>query len=148
LDWGSGQAENLNISNLCSEMRDDLKYFRKFHTSYPEKFTLIKFEDLSTDPFSNAQLLNNRIGIPFTVLVKNFIDLNTNIKSYDKRNENPYATERNSSKIAYEWINSLNQTFNLIAQDFCRDILQCLTSITFSQKVKYKYFQKNILLIK
>ncbi len=129
MDWGSGQAENLNISNLCSEMRDDLKYF-------------------PTDPFSNAQLLNNRIGIPFTVLVKNFIDLNTNIKSYDKRNENPYATERNSSKIAYEWINSLNQTFNLIAQDFCRDILQCLTSITFSQNVKYKYFQKNILLIK
>jgi hypothetical protein len=124
LDWGSGTEESLNISNLCAEMREDLNYFRKFETIYPQKFTLIRFEDLSIDPFSNAKLLYNRIGIPFTEKVKSFINENTNINSSDKRNENPYATSRNSSKIAYGWVNSLNQTFNIKAQDICRDILK------------------------
>jgi hypothetical protein len=124
LDWGSDLEENLNISNLCAEMKEDLNYFRKFETLYPQKFTLIRFEDLSNDPFSNVKLLYSRIGIPFTEKIESFINGNTNINSSDIRNEDPYSTSRNSSKIAYEWMNSLNRTFNIKAQDICGDILK------------------------
>jgi hypothetical protein len=123
-NYSSDLEENLNISNLCAEMREDLNYFRKFQTLYPQNFTLIRFEDLSIDPFSNAKLLYNRIGIPFTEKVKSFINGNTNINSTDERNENPYENSRNSRKIAYGWISSLNRTFNIKAKDICRDILK------------------------
>jgi hypothetical protein len=126
LYWGSDQVRNLNLSKLCSEIREDLYYFRKFHKKYPQNFTLIKFEDLSNDPIPKAKAIYERIGIPFDQSVQQFLNENTNISSNDVRNIYPFATSRNSSKIADAWINVLNKSVIIEAQTICGDILRKL----------------------
>lgn len=126
LYWGSDQATNLNLSKLCSEIREDLYYFRKFQKKYPQKFTLVKFEDLSKDPISNSKAIYEKIGIPFDQNVQQFLNESTNISSNDIRNIYPFATARNSSKIADAWVNSLNISVIIEAQTNCGDVLRKL----------------------
>jgi hypothetical protein len=113
-----------DISSLCSEMRQDLHSFNQFKKLYPSKFTLIKYEDLSTDPITNTKLLLNKFNIPYSASVRRYLRSHTNASFSDFTKRNPYTTTRNSKSVAYEWMQTLNITDILQVQNTCGDLLE------------------------
>jgi hypothetical protein len=124
LQWGEDSAKFQNITYICEEIRDDLFYFHKFQTDHPERFTIIRFEDLANDPLSNAKMLYQRTGFNFTPEVSKFISENTNISSSDQRNNDIFNTARNSRTIPNKWMKTLDK--NIIKESLinCKDILK------------------------
>lgn len=122
--WCTQRTNCSDISSLCSEMRQDLYSFKQFKKTYPSRFTLMRFEDLSTDPTTNAKLLLNKFGIPYSASIRRFLKIHTNSTSSDFTKRNPYTTTRNSKSVAYEWMQTLNMTDILKVQNICGDLLQ------------------------
>lgn len=122
--WCSKKSNCSDISSLCSEMRQDLNSFKQFKKIYPSRFTLVKYEDLSTDPNTYAKQLLDQFSIPYSASVKRFLKVHTNSRSSDYSKRNPYTTIRNSKSVAYEWMQTLNMTDILQVQNTCGDLLQ------------------------
>jgi len=124
--WCTQQNNCSDIGSLCHEMREDLNSFKQLKKAYPSKFTLIRFEDLSTNPITNTKRLLNKFGIPYSASVRRFLTTHTNSTSTstDLTKRNPYTTIRNSKSVAYEWMQTLNMTDILQVQNICGDLLR------------------------
>ena len=72
-------AQIVNSTTLCSEIREDLFYFKKFQTQYPEKFSFIKYEELTENPVQVGKELFERINVTFSNNVKIFLQTHTKV---------------------------------------------------------------------
>ena len=122
--WCSHKANCSEVNSLCSEMRDDIRTFRRLQTTYPSKLTLLRYEDLSSDPSTHAKAILKRTGIPYSASVHRFLRTHTNSTFSDISKRNPYTTIRNSKSVAFEWKQTLNMSDILEVQKTCADVLQ------------------------
>ena len=122
--WCSQKTNCSDINYMCSEMRDDISSFKRLKEKYPSKLTLIKYEDLATDPTNSAKLLLKRTGIPYSATVRRFLQTHTNSTISESSKRNPYTTTRNSKSIAFEWIQTLNKSDIFQVQNICGDLLR------------------------
>lgn len=76
------------------------------YRSKPDKFKIIRYEDVAYDPQTWARRIHEFAGIEFNQEVDDWIEENTNIQGL-----NPYGSTRNSSKTAENWRNLVNDKF-------------------------------------
>lgn len=124
--WCSHKTNCSDIKSLCSEMRDDIQAYRRLQAVYPTKLTLVRYEDLASDPRGYAKRLLKQVGIPYSASVRRFLQTHTNSTWSEISKRNPYTTIRNSKSVAYEWRQTLNLSDIVEVQNTCADVLRAL----------------------
>lgn len=122
--WCSVSQQCSNISSICSEMQSDLKSYNKLKSLYPNKLTMLRYEDLVTNPFEESRSLFSFLNMDFSYSVKRFLKTHTNSQVKNTENTNPYSTYRQDSmSTAFRWMKQLNESELLDASQYCDSVL-------------------------
>ena len=102
----------LDPSLICQEMEEDLKEFDRLHSQDPDRFTLIRYEDLSLNPEKEAVYLFQRLSLTFSKerlgqFLRSHTSLPSGHSNEKEAQDNPYSTTRDSRTTAFEWIKRL-----------------------------------------
>ena len=106
--WCKGGCGNPSV--LCHEMEQDVKEFHQLHSQDPDRFTLIRYEDLALNPEKEAVSLFQRLSVPFSYKsLREFLSSHTSVtQGKEGEKTSPYSTKRNSSITALDWMNKLS----------------------------------------
>lgn len=119
----------LDPSVICQEMEQDVIEFDRLHSQEPNRFTLVRYEDLSLNPEKEAVRLFQRLRLPFSPeRLGQFLRSHTSLPSSSlskKRNRdvNPYSTQRDSRSTALEWMNKLTKEEVSSVQKSCSGVM-------------------------
>ena len=61
-------------------MDHDLKAFKELKRDFPGKIRMLRYEDLSNDPYQTTTSLLSDIGLDYHYLIKNFLDSSSEIE--------------------------------------------------------------------
>ncbi|XP_045121523.1 carbohydrate sulfotransferase 4-like isoform X2 [Portunus trituberculatus] len=89
-------------SLLCSDMDEDLKTAAELHRDFPERFYLLRYEDMSLNPVNKTRELLSHLTLDFDPHMEEFLASHTT-KNYDK----PWSTSRESKKRVTYWASKL-----------------------------------------
>ena len=92
-------------ANECRELLDDVKMGQELNSRFPGRITLLRFEDLSLNPFMIVSKLLAFLGLPWTPRIEKFIQTHTVSDSENSKlqRNDPYGTSKNSSAVAFAW---------------------------------------------
>lgn len=93
---------------FCSDMVQSLSFALSAEAKFPDRYKLLRYEDLVRAPLSVSQELFDFVRIPISVHVKEYLINSTS--SDDHRNVNGYSTFRNNVSAL---INSWRRQFSL-----------------------------------
>lgn len=98
-EWCKGFPDCDNPVNVCQDMVSDFKAAQIFTKKYPDRFKVIRYENLAFDPFNVTANIFHFYGLPFEAGIEKFLKIRT------KSDEGGYETTfRNSRKAAIHWI--------------------------------------------
>lgn len=123
--WCVQAFQCTNVEALCQQLREDLNNFAALEQDFPGKVVRVRHEDIASNPFIQARDLYARLGLNFSVHVKNFIRTHTGGAKEDEL-VNPYSTKRESAKTIAGWTSKLNISEVLMVQRFCSDVMSRL----------------------
>ncbi|KAF7490204.1 Carbohydrate sulfotransferase 1 [Sarcoptes scabiei] len=128
MDWCNND-DCRNLTNICSEIREDLNEFERIKSKLKNDLILLRYEDISKDPSKQSERLFSEINVEFSPRIRQF--LRTHTKSYKetKKDEkkNPYSTYRADSGVtATQWTKELNSSEIDFARTVCKDVLERL----------------------
>ena len=111
-----------------------LTKFQNFR--YPGRVHLIRYEDLSTEPFDVVDELFDFLDLPPSPLIDHYIETHTNsvrlVKSYDKKSHktkervNPYSKYRDSKVTAVAWRGKMDMSYIERIQKLCAAPMRAL----------------------
>ncbi|XP_018018002.1 carbohydrate sulfotransferase 5 [Hyalella azteca] len=168
LDWCRAPVCS-DPSIVCDHLLLDLHHSQTLQAKYPDRFLLVRYEDLGTQPEAMASLILDFVGLPSTNSVKNFIAEHTTLeskrrsdaaaaKSSDgggdgtprrgrrRKPTNAYSTFRNSRTTTFAWRNALNYSAVAAIQDVCEAPMRLLNLRIFKNEIEYKNENLTILL--
>jgi hypothetical protein len=123
LPWCDPDPACNDAARLCGEVKDDLERISQLQSQFPDRFYLIKFEDLAASVELETEKLYKFLGMPVTDSVKFFLSKHT--QSNETR-DNPFSTIRHSNTVALGWKSKLsNETIAKIT-DVCAPTLKML----------------------
>lgn len=94
----AGGVECRNATNLCNDMVSDFIAAQYLAKKYPNSFKVVRYEDLSLDPFNMTTDILNFYGLPFHESVHTFLTSHTTI-----HRGNIMSTYRNSTETVFAW---------------------------------------------
>jgi Sulfotransferase domain len=118
--------ENVNCSStevLCSYMRSNIAAFKALKSSKSSLAPLVhflRFEDLSSDPINVSRKLFERLSLPFTSAIENWLQIHTNVDEF----YDAYSTKRNSQNVLLSWKFKLVKEEIELIQEKCFDVMQ------------------------
>ena len=122
MEWCNKEHICSDITNICSEMRQDIEDYDRLKRIIGDNLILVKYEDISVDPIAASKQLFAQLKLNYSPSVSRF--LKTHTKSHNHDISNPYSTYRaNSNSTAFQWMHELNLTEIEFAQHNCIDIL-------------------------
>lgn len=102
LDWCDTYDCKSPIA-LCNDMVSDFKAAKILMKKYPTQFNVIRYEDLSLNPYNMTDDILKFYGLPFHQQVKNFLD------SHTRESIGPLmSTFRDSKRTAFRWMQKLS----------------------------------------
>ena len=107
-----------NISMICKEREEDLRTLEKW---CKKSITLVRYEDLATNPLPESERLFRALGLNYTSDVKSFVKAHTNDAS---QTNDRYSTHRNSTAAATRWKSELEATEVEKIQKACRYVIE------------------------
>jgi hypothetical protein len=111
---------------LCSEMREDLKFFELLKARQPDKFFLVRYEDIALNPRTQSLELFHDLELPFSPSVTRFLRTHTSIKKNSRDTKNPYATKRDSKAVAFDWKRTLKGEELSAVEMACSEVIKKL----------------------
>lgn len=97
LPW-CDQPDCIDPAVLCNDLVDDFKSAKMLLDKYPSRFKVIRYEDLSLNPFTVTEEILKFYGLPFDANVQQFLDSHTH---GDRGGD--YSVFRNSKATAFQW---------------------------------------------
>ncbi|XP_014211270.1 carbohydrate sulfotransferase 4-like isoform X2 [Copidosoma floridanum] len=76
-EWCPAEPDCFDPSVLCSDMITDYHAAVRFTKLYPDTFRVIRYEDLSLDPYAHTEQLFKFYGLYFHESVRDFLDTHT-----------------------------------------------------------------------
>ncbi|KAF2361577.1 Sulfotransferase domain [Trinorchestia longiramus] len=149
---------------VCDHLFFDLKCSESLQAKYPDRFLLVRYEDLGTQPEAMTSLILEFVGLPSTTSVKNFIAEHTTLenrrradalknggeqkrrKGRRRKPTNAYSTFRNSRTTTFAWRNALNYSVVADIQDACIKPMRLLNLRIFNTELEYRNDNLTILL--
>lgn len=103
--WCRGNSDCEHIPTVCSDMVFDYYAAQNFQTKYPHRFKVVRYEELSLDPFKQTEEILKFYGLPFDGMVAQYLETHT------KQNiGNIFSTFRDSSSTPFRWMHNLTYT--------------------------------------
>ena len=118
--------EDRNCSDarvLCGEQENDLNVLKYLQAQYPDRYYLLKHEDLSLNVESETEKLFAFLGLPITASVRVFLETHT------KRTvnaEDPYSIRRQSENVTRAWRERLTPENITDISAACSSVLKTL----------------------
>ncbi|XP_034942897.1 carbohydrate sulfotransferase 5-like isoform X2 [Chelonus insularis] len=102
-NWCPSSPDCYDPARVCADMISDYESAVRLKKQYSQRFKVVRYEDLSIDPFLNAKNLFEFYGLNFHSNVKNFLETHT---------KNDFggvsSTFRNSKAAPFHWRNDLD----------------------------------------
>jgi hypothetical protein len=118
-DWCFGNADCSNYSVVCGDMVSDYHAAGELLRKYPNKFKVVRYEDLAIESHHQSREILNFYGLPFDEAVKKFLDTHTKANEGDK-----YSTFRNSESVAFNWTKKNSFTDVEEIQHDCKEAMK------------------------
>lgn len=121
VSWCADHPDCASPEVLCSDLQDDLKVATALRQLYPDRFIMVKFEDVAMDPQAQVRSLMSFLGMEFTAGTARFMQEHTqsNLNS-------PWSTKRKSSDRVTMWKKQLPLQEVHIIQNACESVLKNL----------------------
>ncbi|XP_063989034.1 carbohydrate sulfotransferase 5-like isoform X1 [Diachasmimorpha longicaudata] len=102
-DWCPTSPDCSEPARICADMVSDFESAVKLSEKYPRNFKVIRYEDLSLDPFAHAKELYEFYGLDFHPNVQRFLETHTKTDAGGVS-----STFRNSKAAPFHWRNDLD----------------------------------------
>ena len=106
---------------LCDSMEENFHLARELLKQYPERFTVLRYEDLAIEPMKVSRLLFEWLELPWLRQVELFIQKHTNATDTD-----PWGTKKEKGSRIAAWTKDLNWGQIRYVQDVCKDLMELL----------------------
>lgn len=101
--WCHGNSDCEQPSSVCNDMVFDYYTAKNFQLKYPNRFKIVRYEELSLNPFRVTEEILKFYGLPFDAMVVKYLE------SHTKRDiGNIYSTYRDSSATPFRWMRHLS----------------------------------------
>ncbi|GBN72836.1 Carbohydrate sulfotransferase 1 [Araneus ventricosus] len=137
--WCKRDPMCINPNHFCSALGEDLKIVCSLSKERPEDFMVLRYEDLSIDPFATTTRLVEFLGLqsipPDT---QAFLNSHTSVignvreKYRPQGLDYPYSTFRNSSITAMSWRSQMSFRRVTLLQTTCQTALTGLGYYSYS----------------
>lgn len=118
-EWCPSEPDCFDPAKLCSDMVLDYKAAVKFSKLYPKNFQVVRYEDLSLEPYDFVQSLFEFFGLDFHYNVKEFLDTHTKTDIGGLS-----STFRNSKTAPFHWRQDLDYEEVNKIQESCKFALR------------------------
>lgn len=116
--WCGGNPDCDHLPTVCNDMVVDYYSAKNLQTKYPHRFKVVRYEELSLDPFPVTEEILKFYGLPFNQIVVDFLE------SHTKQDiGNIFSTFRDSSTTPFRWIRNLTYTEITDTQMTCSEAL-------------------------
>ncbi|XP_031777132.1 carbohydrate sulfotransferase 4 isoform X2 [Nasonia vitripennis] len=102
-EWCPSEPDCFDPTTLCNDMISDYNAAVRFSKRYPNTFKVIRYEDLSLDPYGHTEKLFKFYGLHFHEDVQRFLDTHTKTDIGGLS-----STFRNSKAAPFHWRNDLD----------------------------------------
>lgn len=113
-------------ATLCAEMSEDIEIFEQLKATDPDKYFIIRYEDMALTPRQESLELFHNLELPFTPSVSRFIRTHTSTSKSNRDSKNPYTTKRDSKSVAFDWRRTLKGAELAAVEVACSDVIQRL----------------------
>ncbi|KAK8743580.1 hypothetical protein OTU49_001139 [Cherax quadricarinatus] len=121
VSWCSDKPDCSSPEVLCSDLQADLKVATALKQLYPQRFTMVKYEDLATDPQPQINNLMNFLGLEFSQEIARYVEEHTQVDV-----NSPWSTKRKSSDRVSMWKKQLPLQEVHTIQNACESVLKTL----------------------
>lgn len=101
-DWCPGRPDCDHPATLCRDMVSDYEAAKELLDAYPDRLKVVRYEDLSLEPFQGAQDILKFYGLPFDRTVEIFLETHTKM-DYGGVS----STFRDSKSAPFHWLKDL-----------------------------------------
>lgn len=113
------------VQKFCSRTIQTLRFALLAEGKFPDRYRLLRYEDLVRLPLNVSQKLFDFTGIPTSDQVKNYLMNGTH--SRDRRNNHEYGTLRsNASLLTDAWRNQFGEEAVRMVESHCWPVLEIL----------------------
>lgn len=121
VSWCNDNPDCSSPEVLCSDLQGDLKVATALGQLYPDRFTMLKYEDLATDPQNVIRNLVDFLGMEYSRETAHFVQENT-----QQDLNSPWSIKRKSSDRVSLWKKQLplQEIHNI--QNACESVLKTL----------------------
>lgn len=112
--WCMKSSDCGSYAGLCADLIDDYAAALRLNRDYPSRFKIVRYEDLSMQPFTVVSQLMKFFGLSFHHEVKTYLEEHTT-----KNNSNYFGTYRDSSLTALMWRRKLPYARTKMIQEVC-----------------------------
>ncbi|KAK8393655.1 hypothetical protein O3P69_006767 [Scylla paramamosain] len=119
---------------VCERYRQDLDAARRLVRLYPERYTLVRYEDIARQPHTETRRLYSFMGLAYTPLVASVVSKHTLGFYQTEGKEHPFSTSKNSSGIVFAWRSRLSYSEVERVQKECGDVLRAYGYRHFSRR--------------
>ncbi|XP_014226900.1 carbohydrate sulfotransferase 4-like isoform X2 [Trichogramma pretiosum] len=102
-EWCPNEPDCFDPTTLCSDMVSDYNAAVRFLKLYPDSFSVIRYEDLSLDPFAHTDKLFKFFGLHYHENVQHFLETHTKTDIGGLS-----STFRNSKTAPFHWRTELD----------------------------------------
>lgn len=110
-----------DIGFICEDAKSNLIQYQELKKRYKNQVFIVRYEDLSTDPFGATEDLFRKLHLDMNDNIDTFLEKHTNLKKYANRYK--YTTYRDSKKIAFIWTHRLSRKEIDQVESTCSDLL-------------------------
>ncbi|XP_044730070.1 carbohydrate sulfotransferase 5-like [Chrysoperla carnea] len=133
--WCPGQPDCDQPSILCSDLVSDYSAAIRLQKLYPDRFRVIRYEDLSLNPFEQVQDLLQFFQLDFGETVRKFLDNHT---KFDMGGVS--STFRNSKSAPFHWRSDLEFNEVRLIEDQCSEAMELWGYVRAPNETELKLF--------
>ncbi|XP_071526341.1 carbohydrate sulfotransferase 6-like [Panulirus ornatus] len=135
-----------NPALVCDRYRRDLTAARSHLRQFPQRYTLVRYEDLALHPQAEVRRLYAFMDLPYTPLVAHKVAHHTLGLVDEITSTHPFSTFKNSTATVFEWRGRLPFTEVERIQQVCGDVLQAYGYRLFTSRQDYENHESHIVM--
>ena len=145
LKWCGDLEHCGDTKTVCELFNSNMDATFRLAEKFPGRVHLVRYEDLSMDPYRNAQDILRFLDLPQDPRIEQFLEKHTKgDKKVPKRNFN-YNTFRNSSATAFAWRSKIDHDYSEEIQRMCKNLMEVLGYKLFQSESELRDIQVNAL---
>ncbi|XKL67502.1 hypothetical protein PGB90_002993 [Kerria lacca] len=135
-EWCPSNIDCYDPVRLCSDLISDYSASIRFHKKYPDQFRVIRYEDLSLDPYEHVEKLLHFFGFQLHPNIIKFLDTHTKV-NYGGVS----STYRDSKSTPFHWRNDLTFDEVVKMQRACKSAMKLWGYVRAYNETHQKYFK-------